>query len=836
MQAIEFLTALTRNVLPSEKALPSELDGDAPIPEGARNFLAAFVEYGSYRAEGDFDVTDVPDWDVAAVATSLTESHQEAEFQEWDGSHHVPTYSEEAETRPVFPLKKTIAHFDVEGRPSPEYPLAVIPDAPIVETPNPPSADRLTSTKNEWIVGTNPPAAVDSVTQPQKPEADSRQFLLTPDDNLLLQTKFDPPGKSKTLEQAPKIPNSTPVPAVPGAIPVAPKQDNQGVDVPVARQTTRFASLQPADDNGNRIKQAILTSPSQVLSARQSERVDTAPSRTEPGRRAMATETLPEVQIRASRSGVIDRRTNLPAALDEPVPALPETPDRGAPKVKGEGTVEIAEAPKIEIRARREHLNARVPSVSPVADRADEISKPATHDDSFLPSQTRAESSKPVPLPNNGSAQPQPVTGSPAPLPDQAGRQMSVPMLADNPAPETRKIKTQFPTPTVELRKSTTPKPNSADTKTERVQDWQKLEWRPVSTKIEVAPINSSPKSIPVAEIPIIRQPVEYPDRPSLTNATRMPVSTSENEISVTSKGVQTRPRHKPNQLETAIQPKVLPAVKVAENSVKVTAYVPLMYSDPKSLDQPELNSPPAPDTAKPDAIKTGQVTVQAVGHQMRPEVTVSKKVRSEASPKKSMAKESNAPITMPQPMAAFVPTSPTGQFAVIAKDTTKDLTLPFGEARTTDLMLGQTADNQRPDQARNLPDVRMARHIATQLHEAVRQMPDRPVEITLRPEELGRVKLSVATGDGTIQVTLTAERQETMDLLRRNIDQLADEFRGLGFEDIAFNFGEQDGGEERELADEKSKTINSPGRNLDEPEHMTPLSISLGAGVDIRI
>ena len=67
--------------------------------------------------------------------------------------------------------------------------------------------------------------------------------------------------------------------------------------------------------------------------------------------------------------------------------------------------------------------------------------------------------------------------------------------------------------------------------------------------------------------------------------------------------------------------------------------------------------------------------------------------------------------------------------------------------------------------------------------------MPSRPVEITLSPEELGRVRLSVSASDGGIVVNVVAERPETLDLLRRHIDQLGQEFQALGYADIGFSF-----------------------------------------------
>lgn len=66
-----------------------------------------------------------------------------------------------------------------------------------------------------------------------------------------------------------------------------------------------------------------------------------------------------------------------------------------------------------------------------------------------------------------------------------------------------------------------------------------------------------------------------------------------------------------------------------------------------------------------------------------------------------------------------------------------------------------------------------------------------RVTEIALNPEELGRVRMAMTAVDASITLSVLAERPETADLLRRNIDMLAQEFRALGYDDISFSFGD---------------------------------------------
>lgn len=91
-----------------------------------------------------------------------------------------------------------------------------------------------------------------------------------------------------------------------------------------------------------------------------------------------------------------------------------------------------------------------------------------------------------------------------------------------------------------------------------------------------------------------------------------------------------------------------------------------------------------------------------------------------------------------------------------------------------------------RADPGRSDP----ARMVSTQLGDAVRHSGNGSTDVALNPEELGRVRLSLSTQDGTLHVAITAERPETQDLIRRNIAMLQSDFRAIGYTDVAFDFG----------------------------------------------
>ncbi len=136
---------------------------------------------------------------------------------------------------------------------------------------------------------------------------------------------------------------------------------------------------------------------------------------------------------------------------------------------------------------------------------------------------------------------------------------------------------------------------------------------------------------------------------------------------------------------------------------------------------------------------------------------------------------------------------------------------------------------------------------VAIQIADVARQLPDRPVEITLTPEELGKVRLSFHLSEnGAMNVVVAAERADTLELLRRNIDSLASEFHDMGYSGSGFSFEsfgqDSQDHEQREKPSEfqrpgdwETATDNTNERRAASSEPVR-LSLGSGAGVDIRL
>jgi flagellar hook-length control protein FliK len=97
----------------------------------------------------------------------------------------------------------------------------------------------------------------------------------------------------------------------------------------------------------------------------------------------------------------------------------------------------------------------------------------------------------------------------------------------------------------------------------------------------------------------------------------------------------------------------------------------------------------------------------------------------------------------------------------------------------------------QAMPQAPDLP-----RHIAQQMAEALQKAggAERSVDLMLNPAELGRVRISLSPGDAGLTVQIIADRPETLDLMRRNIDLLAQDFQSIGYAATDFTFAQHQG------------------------------------------
>ena len=189
----------------------------------------------------------------------------------------------------------------------------------------------------------------------------------------------------------------------------------------------------------------------------------------------------------------------------------------------------------------------------------------------------------------------------------------------------------------------------------------------------------------------------------------------------------------------------------------------------------------------------------------------------------------------MPIAAAPIIPLTITKPMANQGSDALEKLTSSFGETIAFGRSDGpQSTSSALPPQSARAD---LVSHVARQIADVAHHLPARPVEITLSPEELGRVRLSMTTQETGIVLNVVAERPETMDLLRRHISQLGEQFQALGYENISFSFA---GGGDAQ--DSEGGTSDSPAHHqpIADDTETAPLQIALAtgasAGVDLRL
>jgi hypothetical protein len=124
---------------------------------------------------------------------------------------------------------------------------------------------------------------------------------------------------------------------------------------------------------------------------------------------------------------------------------------------------------------------------------------------------------------------------------------------------------------------------------------------------------------------------------------------------------------------------------------------------------------------------------------------------------------------------------------------------------------------------------------VSRQILAALAQSPGGAVDVTLSPDELGRVRLSLSTTDlGGIVVNVIADRPETMDLIRRHLDMLAQDFRDIGYGSVSFGFSDHSGGHDGDAPWARAGGTVGPAALSVIPE--IALVPATGTGLDLRL
>ncbi len=172
-----------------------------------------------------------------------------------------------------------------------------------------------------------------------------------------------------------------------------------------------------------------------------------------------------------------------------------------------------------------------------------------------------------------------------------------------------------------------------------------------------------------------------------------------------------------------------------------------------------------------------------------------------------------------------------------ISKDTGNLRGVAAVDAGPTVAMALGTSAAGMPDRGGQAPDpAAIARQVARALGDPSRD-PGVPLDLTLDPPELGRLRLGFAEINGVLTVTIAAERSDTAELIRRHVALLAEEFARAGLDAPSVNIS-HGGAEQRSrggsviLAGSDTDAASIP----DAPAPSAPVRRTGAAGLDLRL
>ena len=170
-------------------------------------------------------------------------------------------------------------------------------------------------------------------------------------------------------------------------------------------------------------------------------------------------------------------------------------------------------------------------------------------------------------------------------------------------------------------------------------------------------------------------------------------------------------------------------------------------------------------------------------------------------------------PVAQPSPGSVAVPAS-TAEVAPRAADAIRTESAP--------------SNSPTPPPAAQLA---LVREVSVQIRDAAAAGNGQKIEVQLNPEELGRVRMSLNSQDTGGTVSILVDRPETLDLMRRHVDQLVREFRNSGWQEVAVSLeqntdgsGLQQQGERNGAAERSDTPVASQNTTGEEP---APLPIA---------
>ena len=141
------------------------------------------------------------------------------------------------------------------------------------------------------------------------------------------------------------------------------------------------------------------------------------------------------------------------------------------------------------------------------------------------------------------------------------------------------------------------------------------------------------------------------------------------------------------------------------------------------------------------------------------------------------------------------------------------------------------------PSSRAEVPPPNLPTPVHDQIARAARSLGEGQLEIRLSPEELGQVRMTLRPREDGIALLLTADRPETLDLMRRHAGDLVRALNAAGYDSVDLTFT---GGQARS-GDPRAETMF--GAETNDPEGTAPVAPAVpgpprvaAGGLDLRL
>lgn len=254
-------------------------------------------------------------------------------------------------------------------------------------------------------------------------------------------------------------------------------------------------------------------------------------------------------------------------------------------------------------------------------------------------------------------------------------------------------------------------------------------------------------------------------------------------------------------------------------------------------------------------AMTAAPVVQKAVGtqvFQLEPKPSRNSEPRFELSwpaASEARATTAQAPVTQVQIQPAQPLATPNMASLIVEKDKTLqfDSSRIIGEASLDFSTQSEGPRESRQSIAQLVSTVAtradLPVNVARQIAEAVQRAPGKSVELQLHPAELGRVRMTLSAAENGMTVLIQTERNETLDLMRRNIEVLEQAIGELGYSTINFSFGpdnqQSQGGDPESNPKGSATTLaipQEPTESISDYEHQIRPAVGSVIGMDVKV